>query len=192
MTDTLIAQIKRLRRENKNFRFQHVVPELKLYSLMQARDIRRALSALQIESYHTEELVQEIRQRARKSFAILLFIERGHAITLMFKHDSLQTSNLDDKLLLEVLRLMTILGDSSIAFDFFERQWEFITPVFSRTLLPRTLPSETILPIMSQEVRGEDSFGVVSKLDIHPDNEKFALPTSGVSQTAPIVYELYF
>ena len=107
----------------------------------------------------------------------------------MFKHDSFQTSSLDGKLPLELARLTTILGDSSVAFDFFERQWEFITPVFSRTLLPRTFPGQTILPIMGQEVRGEGSFGVVSKLDIHPDNERFALATSGVSHTAPIVHD---
>ena len=87
----------------------------------------------------------------------------------MDKHDEL-----DAKLPLAERRLEEILGDAILASEFFEKQWEFITPVFSRTLLPRVFESETILPFLAQEFNGRGNFGDVFRYDIHLENQRFA------------------
>ena len=173
MDESLLLQIKRLRRYNKNFQARHFLPELSLHKLMQKESICVTLAGLGVEPYHLHELAEEIVQRARKVFAILLLIGHGEAIQVIFKHDSLQKSSLDAKLPFAEPSLDKIFDDSSLASDFFERQWEFITPMFFRTLLPREFVHETILPFLGQESKGEGSFGKVAKYDIHPENHGF-------------------
>lgn len=182
MEQPLVDQIKRLRHNNVNCDTRHFVPELSLYGLVQETSIRSTIAILKIERYYLEELVREITQRARKVFAVLLLIDHGELITVMFKHDSLQNSSLDDELPFEEPWLKKILGDTSPAFEFYERQWEFITPIFSLTLLPRTFADGTILPFLpGQQPIGQGSFGLVSRVDIHPENHRLPLTASRLS-----------
>ena len=174
MEETLLSQIKRLRRNNKNFHARLFLPELSLHKLLQKESVCATLAGLEIERYRREELAKEIVQRARKVFAILLLIGHGEAIEAMFKHDSLQNSSLDAKLPFSEHALQILLGNDHLAGDFFERQWELITPVFSHTLLPREFEEETILPFLGQDSKGSGSFGEVWEYHIHPENHKFS------------------
>ena len=126
MTETqeisLLLQIKRLRRNNKNVQGRPFLPEISLHRLMQKNPVRLALAELGTKPYHLDELAEEIVQRARKVFAILLLSGHGEAIVVMFKHDTLQKSSLDAKLPLVEPLLETIFGDASLASDFFEKQ----------------------------------------------------------------------
>ena len=185
MEESLLFQIKRLRRNNKNFRARLFLPELSLHKLMQKESVCTALAELKIEHYRREELAREIVQRARKVFAILLLIGHGEAIEVMFKHDSLQQLSVDAKLPFSERSLQILLGNDSLAGDFFERQWELITPVFSHTLLPREFEGETILPFLGQEPKGDGSFGEVWEYDIHPENHRFSHAGQKVRQHNP-------
>ena len=174
MTESLLSQIKRLRRNNKNFQARPFLPEFSLLKLMRKGSVYATLSESKIKDYKWQELAEEIVQRARKVFAILLLIGHGDAIDVMFKHDSLQKSSLDAKLPFSEPSLQIILGDDTLAADFFEKQWEFITPVFFHTILPREFQDETILPFLAQESKGEGNFGKISRYDIHPENHRFS------------------
>ena len=122
MKESLVSQIKRLRINNKNFGTRPFLSELSLHKLLQKESVCATLIGLKIEYYRREELVKEIVQRARKVFAILLLIEYGEAIEIMFKHDSLQNSSLDTKLPFSEHRLKTLLGHDILANDFFVKQ----------------------------------------------------------------------
>ena len=169
MPDSLLPQLKRLRAANTNYQNRKFVSEISLYRLMQKDSIRAILANLGTEPYHLDELVEKIFKRARKVFAILLLVGHGEAISAMDKHDGL-----DAKLPLTEGRLEEILGDAILASDFYEKQWEFITPIFSRTLLPRLFESETILPFLAQDFNGKGHFGDVFRYDIHLENQRFA------------------
>ncbi len=186
MEESLLHQIKRLRKNSKNFQARHFLPELSLNRLMQKKAVGVTLEKLGVKPYHLNELAEEIVQRARKVFAILLLVGQGEAIEVMFKHDSLQKSSLDAKLPFTEDSLENIFSDGSLASDFFERQWEFITPVFFRTLLPRVFENEMILPILDQTSKGEGSFGKVSKYEIHPENHRFPHASQQVSDRDPV------
>lgn len=101
------------------------------------------------------------------------FLGNMNSMVLILKHDSLQKSSLGAKLRFAEPSLDKIFGDSSLASDFFKMQWEFITPMFFPTLLPRVFVTETILPFLGQESKGEGSFGKGSIYNIHPWNQGF-------------------
>lgn len=141
--------------------------------------IQDTLKQLKVEPYHRDELARKIFQGACKTLAILLLVGHGEAITKAFKHDSLQRSCPDDKLPMTRAQLSEMYSDDSstlLADEFFEKQWEFTTPIFCPTLLPRNLETQMILPFISKTPSGEGSFGTIWRIRVHADN--YQLPWS--------------
>ena len=56
MDESLLLQIKRLRKNNKNFQARHFLPELSLHELMQKKSVCVTLAGFGVEPYHLDEL----------------------------------------------------------------------------------------------------------------------------------------
>jgi hypothetical protein len=181
--ERLEDQIEALHLQNQNFERRHFVPEAALHRLMTEKSIASTLKRLEIEKYYIPRLVKDIMGQAWKVFAILLVIRKGEAILTMFKHDSLQNSSLDGKLPYTIDTLEKIFKQSSgkmTAAKFFKEQWDFAIPYFSRSILPRDLENDIILPIMDQKFIGKGSFGMVWGIDIHSDSHMLGKSTHKV------------
>lgn len=159
----------RLRQEN--FDTQKFVPEGKLHDLLNEDVITKSIRSCGIEYYKHAETVDTIANGARKIFAILVLLNQEAAITKFIENDQLQCSQLDSKLPfpLSILESMDFDG----AQDFYERQWEFVSPIFSDLTTHRVLHNNMRLPIMESKYLGEGGFGRVFTIVIHQNHQHF-------------------
>lgn len=159
----------RLRQEN--FDTQKFVPEGDLQDLLSEDVIARSIRSCDIDFYKHAETIHTIKNGARKIFAILVLLNQEVAITKFIENDQLQCSQLDSKLPfpLSILESMEFDG----AQDFYERQWEFVSPIFSDLATHRVLDNNIRLPIMESKYLGEGGFGRVFKIVIHRHHRHF-------------------
>ncbi|KAK2865046.1 hypothetical protein FQN49_003962 [Arthroderma sp. PD_2] len=75
-------------------------------------------------------VVDRIYSGARRIFAILVVLKEVEEISRFLESDHFQASPLDHKLPFSITDLETLVPN--IAVDFFEKQWEFAAPVFTR------------------------------------------------------------
>ena len=73
----------------------------------------------------------------------------------ILKHDSVQGSSLDAKLPFAELSSDKRFGGSFLTSDSFIRQWEFVRLIFFRALIPQVFVTNTIMPFLGQESKGE-------------------------------------
>ena len=145
---------------------------------MTADNVFREISNSDIEVRHREEAVQTILAGARKTFAILVIIHQVSRITAFMNRDQLLTSTIDDKLPFSLSQLQEIMRHD--ADEFYEKQWEFIAPVFSRMRAHRLLDDDTILPFTNSTLLGVGGFGRVYETIIHPQH--LGIPSSSYGQ----------
>jgi len=169
--EQLRESINALRR--KNYQGRYFVPEDALFRLLQRDKIREALKG-KTQHYELEELVEIIFSGARKIFAILVLNHYEQYITRFVEHDQLQStqSPLDHKLPfeLEPLQILMTPGHAQL-FD--EKQWEFTAPVFTPSVLRRSLKFDTILPFIKEKEVGTGGFGTVYTIEIEPSHQIF-------------------
>jgi len=156
----------------------YFVPEGCLQAILTADNVFREISNSNIEVRHREEVVQTILAGARKTFAILVIIHQVPCITAFMNRDQLLPSTIDDKLPFSLSKLQEIMHHD--ADEFYEKQWEFIAPVFSRIRAHRLLDEDTILPFTHSTLLGVGGFGRVYETIIHPQH--LSIPPSSYGQ----------
>ena len=155
-----------------------------------AGDLDRVLSAhaveVELQSHGLEGLLSLVFQHAKKTFAILLVMQKLDAL-----QDLIDAKMRDELLPLEESAL-TSLEDSKLraAFSgwdldarkqFLEIQWTLIAPVFSEGEHLR-LDDNARLPFIKTERLASGRFGSVHRVEIHPNHEIFETVGSHVSQ----------
>lgn len=164
--EELRAQIVSKREQNVERR--HFLPQQALYNLMGEVLVTKAVREAGIKAYDVGEITKEIMKGARKIFAILVIIRQPQSILTFIQDDQLQSS-LDHKLPFPLRKLQELLPSASLGQEFYEKQWEFAAPVFTKRLLPRVLEDDIILPFVEDKEVGEGGFGVVHiiKVELH-------------------------
>lgn len=175
---SLRAKIQGLRRpvagEAKSF-----VPHQELYNLLSRPVIYTAINACNITQwYNLDKLVDRIYTSARRIFAILVVLGGQEKEILRFiEHDHFQASPLDHKLPFSKSDLENIVPE--IAIDFYEKQWEFTAPVFTKGVDHRYLDIFTSFPFVGNIKIGEGGFGEVFKVTLYPGHQDLSLISSG-------------
>src|SRR6266487_1488536 len=123
---SLRARLLSLRQENSDS--QKFVPEGDLQALFSKNVIQKCISNCGIKHYKRAEAISMIMDGAQKIFATLVLINQEAAITKFIQNDQFQHSRLDSKLPFSLPDLESMGFDW--AQDFYETQWEFISPVF--------------------------------------------------------------
>jgi len=161
--DGLRARILDLRQTNYDLR--PFVPQDDLYSLLTLPVVSSTLEYNGVDKGRLGDLAQIVHQGARKVFAVLVILNQVQHISVLVGHDQFQ--DLDQQLPFDSDKIKRKGISASMASDFYDQQWQFLAPVFSKTLLPRELVDLTPLPIIERDKIGSGSFGTVYKIRIH-------------------------
>ena len=177
--EELRAQIVNKREQNVEKR--HFLPQQALYDLMGEVLVKQAVREAGINAHDVGEITKEIMKGARKIFAILVVIRQPQSILSFIQDDQFQSS-LDHKLPFPLGKLRELLPSASLGQEFYEKQWEFAAPVFTKRLLPRVLEDDMILPFVEDKEVGEGGFGVVHTIKVELHHQNFGqLPQQNVS-----------
>lgn len=152
---------------------RYYVPEITLYNTLSESTIRQVLqqcSNVQVQEW--EEMAKVIFNGARKILGILLIIGHVGYIKDFISSDQYQQSQLDHRLPFELEKLQTWLKPAHARL-FFDRQWEFISPVFSESVLRRQLDDHTILPFTNDSYRDKGGFGMVYDIELDPEHNMY-------------------
>lgn len=151
----------------KNADKREFIPDEALDAAIGDLDVEECVKELQIPSYYQSESIAVIRTGGRKVFATLAILNTGQIcgglIVNFFSIDGLvKKSDLDSRLPFEVVDLEPIVGTAN-APEFYERQWEFISPFFREDRSHRTLHENTIMPYIDKGRKklADGGFGVV-------------------------------
>jgi hypothetical protein len=124
-------------------------------------------------SHRLDAIADRIHSGARRVFAILVVLGGQEKEILRFiEHDNFQESPIDHKLPFSESDLKTIIP--SIAADFYEKQWEFAAPVFTREVEHRSLDIWSILPFVENKWIGRGSFGEIFKIALHQGHQNLS------------------
>ena len=164
-------------------RSKFFVPHQSLYNLLTRSVVLKSIQDCGgVPWYSVERTVDKIMAGARRIFAILVMLHREEKHILSFiEHDHFQGSPLDSKLPLSRTVLDAIVPH--IASAFFERQWEFSAPVFSKDVDHRFLDDFAVLPFVKDRRIDEGGFGTIFEIALHPDHQVLPL----VSETMVIL-----
>ena len=168
---TISSDVAQLRRQIislrvKNAEFKHFVPEESLASVVTQERVAQIVSQL-IPLESKDEVIKFIVNGARKVFSILILIDYVRHISPFITRDQMQRRPIDNLLPLHTNALENILDDKIVVDQFYEKQWEFCAPVFSREIVPRALDVPTVLPYLSDTPLASGAYGVVHKITIH-------------------------
>jgi hypothetical protein len=170
--ESFIHSLEATRKQNAYGKY--FVPENVLSNLMTVDALRAIFLETGLEHYQIEEMCSQVLAGAHKTFAILVCIKRPELISAFIQSDQMQPRYLDQRLPIDLQKLLTLIGDASTAAQFYSRQWEFIAPVFSLSSLSRNLEKETVLPFLESEDLGEGGFGEVRKILIHSSHHSLS------------------
>lgn len=145
------------------------VPEYEINNVLSKEAIREVVAEF-TPTYHSEEVVDFIVHDARKVFGVLILIYSIGHIHHFIRNDQFQTRHIDDLLPFTEIRLKEILDDEYVAGMFYDKQWEFCVPIFSRRIMPRALARRTILPYLEESQLAVGGLGTVHKVRIHPSH----------------------
>jgi hypothetical protein len=121
-----------------------------------------------------DEVVDKVYFGGRRIFAILVVLNGQEKEILRFiEHDHYQDSPLDHRLPFAIGDLEIIAPD--IAIDFYEKQWEFAAPVFTRGVDHRLLDIRTALPFEENTKIGDGGFGEVFRISLYPGHQDISL-----------------
>jgi hypothetical protein len=188
--EKLRNSILELQNKNKNFRRQSFVSEQALAELLtrdavyQALSDERASDDCKLAPFHIEQAIDVVVNGSHKIFAILVHIRQTKSIRQFIENDPFRGSGLDRGLPFDEAKLCDILSEPVIANEFYERQWHFVAPKFSESVFTRTLPQETILPFIKQQLLGEGGFGDVYNIEIASSHQLFHCTSWDVKQVS--------
>lgn len=164
---SLEERINKIRVENSACK--KFVPETELYEILSRESIAPLIGDF-TPFHYAKEVVDFIVNNARKTFSILILINRIHYIGHFIKNDDFQARHIDDLLPFTKERLHHILEDDHMVEMFYERQWEFTAPMFLGQLVPRALSKYTILPFLAESHLAKGGYGSIYKTEIHPSH----------------------
>lgn len=168
---TVSADVAQLRRRIltlrvENVEFKHFVPEERLASVVTKERVAQIVSQL-VPLESKNEVIRFIINGARKVFSILILIDYVCHISRFITRDQMQRRPIDNLLPLHTNALRNTLDDEIVVTQFYEKQWEFCAPVFSREIMPRALEVPTVLPYLSDTLLASGASGIVHKITIH-------------------------
>ena len=158
----------------KNSDGHYFVPGSTILDFITASPVLETLRDCNVVVQDLDELTQTILGGARIVFAILVCIRQVQHASHFVRHDQFQTPvvKIDHKLPFQREVLEQILLPVA-AKKFFERQWEFTAPTFSKRVFPRSLTEDTILPILEDKIIGMGGFGEAHEISIHSNHVDF-------------------
>jgi hypothetical protein len=168
------------RNKRKNYQNEPYIPDGALASILNLETVKEILQETSLRHDQVHELSQIVLSGGIKTFSILLLVGQLERILALVEDDQMQSRDLDQRLPLSLEKLLTLLGDANAAAGFYNQQWPFIAPVFSRSSLPRVLNKKTILPFINQSCIGEGGFGQVYKVTIDPSHHSLTPDKSHV------------
>ena len=172
--ESLRDEIGALRVRNPESRY--FIPYQQYHDFMTKDRVRKGLLESNISTYHLLETTEFIVEGARQIFGILILLRRTSYIAKFIESDQFQgrLPNIDQKLPFRRELLEEILP-AALAAEFYEKQWEFVSPVFTRRMLPRTLDDDSIIPTLTDEIVGEGGFGTVREVTLHHCHQNFGI-----------------
>ncbi|KAI9861845.1 MAG: hypothetical protein M1824_001956 [Vezdaea acicularis] len=147
------------------------VPQDDLYRLLSPPVVLSVLKSSGLDTSRLSELAQSVHQGARKVFAILVILKQVQHTPDLVSWDHFR--DLDPQLPFERDALERMLPRAFVATEFYDQQWQFLAPVFSKKLLPRELVKRIPLPITEKIKVGSGSFGTAYRIRIHPSHNGF-------------------
>lgn len=168
-----------------------IIPDRVLRNIIDQTTITDVLAQCDVAVHRRNEISSAVLHGGRKIFAILILGGQQRQITKFIEHDGFQRTSIDSKLPLSFQQLCLILGDSDAADIFFERQWEFLSPIFGNNRSHRTLHDDTILPFTHEVFLLKGGFGDVYKahlVDTHQEvlDVKPGAPVSLIIKTTVV------
>lgn len=151
----------------------YFTPNYRVHETLTPELVRQSLLECAVEQHQVDEAIQIILEGAWNVYAILVMIRKPQYILAFIKDDHLQRSTIDDKLPLDVEKLKKVLNDPVTAEEFYDRQWGFTAPLFSKSVFIRSLPDQFILPFLADVKLGEGSFGKVYKIQVEHSFQSF-------------------
>ncbi|KAK6337821.1 hypothetical protein TWF696_001300 [Orbilia brochopaga] len=152
-----------------------------LYKLLTKEEIENAVSASitkddGIPFYQEADTVSWIVANGKRIFAILVVLgNQEHLIPKFIEHDF---ETFDEKLPFPLDLLQKVVP--SIATEFHKKQWEFVSPIWSKNVIHRELPPDIRLPFVYNKKIDAGGFGDIYEIRLHPDHQVVALlPTGG-------------
>lgn len=161
----------------RNYDLRSFVPQDALHRLLTLPVVLSTLKSSGLNASRLNELAQSVHQGARKVFAILVILRQIQRTPDFVVQDQFQ--DIDHQLPFDLDELERTIPQRSIAKEFYDQQWQFLVPVFSKKLLPRELMARTPLPITERVEIGSGSFGTAYKIKIHPSHHKFGASVEG-------------
>ncbi|KAF2809121.1 kinase-like protein [Mytilinidion resinicola] len=169
---------------------KYFVPHQNLYKLLTRSAILTALIVGSVApSHRLDAIADRILFGARRVFAILVVLGGQEKEILRFiEKDNFQESQIDHRLPLSEGDLRAILP--SIAAPFYEKQWEFAAPVFTREVEHRLLDLSNILPFVEKKYIDRGGFAEVYRIALHPGHQNLSL--LGPESKAVFVLKQFF
>lgn len=168
----LRGEIQAKRRQTSDPRCSFV-PEGALDDVITTENIRLTLRDSNAPRDREVECIRWIEQGGKKTFAILVLIQRARNIVKFIEREQLQSDSLDSKLPYGSKADVEKFLLKSDAEDFFERQWEFVSPIFRHKACHRSLHGRTILPFLETKILGGGSFGTIYLETLHRNHSPF-------------------
>jgi hypothetical protein len=166
---------------SKNHNNNNFVPKDALNQVMTLEAIQRVLSEGKIERHKHQDIAKHIQRGNSRIFGILVRIGYVDFVVEFIKLDQYQIqSSLDQKLPFREEYLSKILS-ANVAKKFYREQWEYAAPIFQKSILPRDLDEQTILPICTEEQIAVGGFGTVYEIKIHRAHNGFEGASDRVS-----------
>jgi hypothetical protein len=157
----------------KNTTNHYFTPSNLVLDKLKPELVRQSLLDCAVEQHQIDEAVKVIIEGAWNVYAILIMIRQPRHILDFIKEDHLQRSTIDNKLPLDLEKLTKLLQDPVIATDFYDGQWGFTAPLFSKSVFTRSLPKEFVLPFLTDVKIGQGSFGTVYKIQMERSFQRF-------------------
>lgn len=165
----------------KNHNNNNFVPKDALDQVMTLEAIQSVLRESKIERHRHQDIANYIRRGNSRIFGILIRIGYVDLVVEFIKLDQYQSqSSLDQRLPFSAEYLSTLLPEN-VAKKFYKEQWEYAAPIFLKSILPRDLDDQTILPICDEEEIAQGGFGTVHEITIHHAHNGFGGGVNRVS-----------
>ncbi|KAF3921298.1 Phytochrome [Orbilia brochopaga] len=157
------------------------MPLQALHQLLTKEEIEKAVGASiaragGIPFYQEADTVKWILANGKRIFAILVALgHQEHLIPTFIEHDF---ETFDEKLPFPLELLQKIVP--SVATEFHKKQWEFVSPIWSKNVIHRELPPDIRLPFTFNKKIDAGGFGDIYEIKLHPDHQVVSLlPTGG-------------
>jgi len=159
------------------------LPRARLKQVLTKERVLRHLLEFGVASELVEESLHRIIHSALKILAILIVVEQDALITDFLAHDLTDGS---------LPLFATTIPVANVSHKFFDRQWEYIAPIFKRRNVVLRLQEDHILPFL-EDVRMDDADGGYANafiVSLDPDHQEIELANGDKVCTRPAMLPL--